>query len=363
VVNVVSVFTQAPLGVVVDRAGPRRMLVAALLLGGAAFIMLGLTGGYGWLLAASAMAGLANSVYHPADYAILGAEIAEMRVGRAFSIHTFAGFLGGAVAPGFVLGIAAWLGVQAALVAAGLLGPLCLPLAVRRAAEPARNPRRRRARHATRVLSPPVVGDDAVLHRPLPVLRGAAELSVRPGGWQNLAALANVALTTYMFASAIGGWPACGGGRTRITVGRAAVRAARRSAGGWRGAVLALAPVSGWPGSSGMIMPRATCWVRARAPPGQRGRCSASSHRLQPGRHGGAALSAGCWSAASAADLPCRPASADSGDDGAGQNGGAAATARKRLRNSGRSGGMLGLVFHRRHGRERHRDVRLRELG
>ncbi len=122
VVNVVSVFTQAPLGVVVDRAGPRRMLVAALLLGGAAFIMLGLTGGYGWLLAASAMAGLANSVYHPADYAILGAEIAEMRVGRAFSIHTFAGFLGGAVAPGFVLGIAAWLGVQAALVARGCWG-------------------------------------------------------------------------------------------------------------------------------------------------------------------------------------------------------------------------------------------------
>ena len=42
------------------------------------------------------LAGLANSVYHPADYAILGSSMAEERVGRAFSIHTFAGFMGGA---------------------------------------------------------------------------------------------------------------------------------------------------------------------------------------------------------------------------------------------------------------------------
>ena len=76
------------------------------------------------MAAAAAMAGLANSVYHPADYAILGASMAEERVGRAFSIHTFAGFLGGAIAPAFVLGIAAWLGMGAALIAAGLLGPI-----------------------------------------------------------------------------------------------------------------------------------------------------------------------------------------------------------------------------------------------
>ncbi|MBR0672110.1 MFS transporter, partial [Neoroseomonas soli] len=124
VLNVVSFFTQAPMGFVVDRLGPRRMLAAALLLGGLSFILLGLTGSYAWLIAAAALAGLANSVYHPADYAILGASIAEQRVGRAFSIHTFAGFLGGAMAPAFVLGIAAWLGMPAALIAAGLLGPV-----------------------------------------------------------------------------------------------------------------------------------------------------------------------------------------------------------------------------------------------
>jgi MFS family permease len=160
--NVVSALTQAPMGFVVDRAGPRRMLAGALMLGGLSFILLGLTGTYAWLIAAAAMAGLANCVYHPANYAILGASIAEDRVGRAFSIHTFAGFLGGAIAPAFVLGIAAWLGVGAALIAAGLLGPLAaLPLLLAPAPAAAPRPAITKASTATggvrAVLSPAVM--------------------------------------------------------------------------------------------------------------------------------------------------------------------------------------------------------------
>ena len=60
-----------------------------------AFIGFGLAPTYPHLLIAMAFVGLANSVFHPADYAILSA-IARPRVGRAFSIHTFAGFLGNA---------------------------------------------------------------------------------------------------------------------------------------------------------------------------------------------------------------------------------------------------------------------------
>ena len=47
------------------------------------------------LIACAVLLGLANSVYHPADYAILAEHMDEARMGRAFSIHTFAGFLGG----------------------------------------------------------------------------------------------------------------------------------------------------------------------------------------------------------------------------------------------------------------------------
>jgi MFS family permease len=68
--------------------------------------------------------GLANSVYHPADYAILSAHMDAARMGRAFSIHTFAGFLGGAVAPAIMAALVATTGGHGALIVAGAVGPL-----------------------------------------------------------------------------------------------------------------------------------------------------------------------------------------------------------------------------------------------
>ncbi len=54
---------------------------------------------YSALVALLVLAGLANAVYHPTDYAIMSASVATERMGRAFSIHTFAGYLGAALAP------------------------------------------------------------------------------------------------------------------------------------------------------------------------------------------------------------------------------------------------------------------------
>ncbi len=122
--GLVSGLTQAPMGVLVDRFGAKRILLGGLCLGGAAFMMLGLFPSYPMLLAAALIAGLANSVYHPADYAILTAGVSDARMGRAFSIHTFAGFLGGAMAPVMMATIAAQWGLGAALMTAGALGPL-----------------------------------------------------------------------------------------------------------------------------------------------------------------------------------------------------------------------------------------------
>lgn len=122
VFNVVSALTQAPMGFIADRFGPRRVLIGGLCLGSAAFISFGLIQTYPWLLASAALAGLANSVYHPCDYAILSARIGEGRIGRAFSVHTFAGFLGGAIAPPFVLVVMGLAGVGTAIVAAGIMG-------------------------------------------------------------------------------------------------------------------------------------------------------------------------------------------------------------------------------------------------
>jgi MFS family permease len=119
---VVSGLTQAPMGYLADRIGARKILLAGLTLGGAALIMLGVHLNYASLIAAAVLLGLANSVYHPADYALLSAHMDEARMGRAFSIHTFAGFLGGAVAPAIVAMLVAVTGGHGALIVSGAIG-------------------------------------------------------------------------------------------------------------------------------------------------------------------------------------------------------------------------------------------------
>ena len=121
---VTSGLTQAPMGYLADHIGARKVLLMGLTLGGLALIMLGLHLSYSWLIASAVLLGLANSVYHPADYAILSAHMDVARMGRAFSIHTFAGFLGGAVAPAIVAALVTMTGGNGALIVAGLVGPL-----------------------------------------------------------------------------------------------------------------------------------------------------------------------------------------------------------------------------------------------
>jgi MFS family permease len=127
---VVSGLTQAPMGYLADRIGARIVLLIGLCVGGLALIMLGLHLSYSWLIASAVLLGLANSVYHPADYAILSAHMDEARMGRAFSIHTFAGFLGGAVAPAIVAALVAVSGGEGALIVSGAIGPLVALLLV-----------------------------------------------------------------------------------------------------------------------------------------------------------------------------------------------------------------------------------------
>jgi MFS family permease len=122
--GVVSGLTQAPIGYLADHIGARKVLLVGLTVGGLALIMLGLHLSYISLIVCAALLGLANSVYHPCDYAILSTHMDEARMGRAFSIHTFAGFLGGAVAPAIMAALVAAVGGLGALIVAGAVGPL-----------------------------------------------------------------------------------------------------------------------------------------------------------------------------------------------------------------------------------------------
>src|ERR1700746_305425 len=66
---VVSALTQAPTGYLVDHFGARRILLIGMILGGFSLILLALHLNYTTLVACTVLLGLANSVYHPADYA------------------------------------------------------------------------------------------------------------------------------------------------------------------------------------------------------------------------------------------------------------------------------------------------------
>ena len=122
VMSFIGSIGQAPVGFLVDRYGARGLLIAAVGVEGLAFAAIGVFPVYGALVALMVIAGLANSVYHPADYAILNASVAPARMGRAFSIHTTAGFFGDAIAPVTVVFLLTFTNWQNALAICGLSG-------------------------------------------------------------------------------------------------------------------------------------------------------------------------------------------------------------------------------------------------
>jgi MFS family permease len=113
---------QVPAGILVDKYGAKLVLIigiALMVLGYAAFAVVSAW----WLLVACVVVGgIGDSVFHPADYAILNASVSNERMGRAFSIHTFSGHLGFAVAPGVIPFLAALWNWRVALLIAALFG-------------------------------------------------------------------------------------------------------------------------------------------------------------------------------------------------------------------------------------------------
>jgi FSR family fosmidomycin resistance protein-like MFS transporter len=120
--NVVSAAFQTPTGFLIDWIGARLILIAGLTLGAAAVLVMGLVPSFWVLVVMMAANGLANTVYHPADYAILAHLVSSRRIGQAFSVHTFSGMLGTAVAPASLLFLQSLVGWRGALVAAAMLG-------------------------------------------------------------------------------------------------------------------------------------------------------------------------------------------------------------------------------------------------
>jgi MFS family permease len=120
--NIVTAVLQTPAGFLVDRLGARVLLIAGLAIGGGAFVVVGIVDSFWMLVAMFALAGVGNTVYHPADYALLSHHVPADRIGQAFSIHTFAGMAGSAAAPASLLMMQNLWGWRGAFIGAGVLG-------------------------------------------------------------------------------------------------------------------------------------------------------------------------------------------------------------------------------------------------
>jgi len=120
--NITTALCQTPAGFLVDRIGARSVLVSGLVLGAACLAIVGLFPSFWLLVAMFALLGVANGVYHPADYAILSQLVSNERASQAFSLHIFAGFLGTAVTPATMLILQQSFGWQGAFLAASVMG-------------------------------------------------------------------------------------------------------------------------------------------------------------------------------------------------------------------------------------------------
>ncbi|MGZ3237148.1 MAG: MFS transporter, partial [Burkholderiaceae bacterium] len=119
---IVSGVGQALAGFVVDRVGARAVLFSGIAFLGLSAVSLSMANSYPMLLAGSMLAGLGNSVFHPADFTILNKRVSASRLGHAFSVHGISGNLGWAAAPVFLATLAGLYGWRTALLAAA-----CIP--------------------------------------------------------------------------------------------------------------------------------------------------------------------------------------------------------------------------------------------
>ena len=290
--NATSGIGQIPMGFLVDRFGGRRVLIAGIALMGVCLALVGLSTAYWQLIVLFAVAGIGNSVFHPADYAILNARVDRGYFGRAASVHTFAGYLGWTAAPPTMVALGYYANWRVAVATVGIAGVgIALAMLLRGRllddqmgdAAPAETVPKERA----------MLADGLRLMRSLPMammfaffaLTAAATIGLMSFSVVALVALdrldvvfASTALTAHLFASALGvllgGWLADRTDRhnlvTSVSILAMAATVAALSIGGLPGAlVFLLMAASGL--FYGISSPSRDVIVKAVTPPGSMG--------------------------------------------------------------------------------------------
>jgi MFS transporter, FSR family, fosmidomycin resistance protein len=125
---VASGVCQFGAGFAVDRFGARPVLLGGLSLLAGGVLLAGSVPSFYWLFPLVAIMGLGNGVFHPADFAILNANVDARRLGHAYSTHGIGGSLGYALAPVASFGLASAFGWRAALLILGAAGLVAMAL-------------------------------------------------------------------------------------------------------------------------------------------------------------------------------------------------------------------------------------------
>ncbi len=290
VFNVVSGVLQTPVGFLVDRIGARSVLIAGLALSSMAYAIAGAVGSYWTFIAAYALAGVGNTVFHPSDYSLLSRHTPPERLSHAFSFHTFAGMVGSAIAPVTLLYMQSLFGWRGAYIGASIFGLVVLAVLIGQP-EPATE-----IKHAAKSMKsrPPVADVGWRLLLSAPILLNLAYFtltSIMSGGLNTYLvvalgalhgtapAVANMALTSLLTMNAIG--VLVGGVLAGRTSHHAVVAAGGLAIGGTVTATIgwfALPPAGlillmGFSGLCvGMTYPSRDMLVRAVTPPNAYGR-------------------------------------------------------------------------------------------
>lgn len=116
----VSGLCQTVAGFAVDRYGARPVLAGGLALIGLSMVLIGLAPSYQTMIPAMVLAGVGNSVFHPADFAIMNASVSKPRIGRAYSFHGIAGSMGWVAAPATIVALSEAMDWRRGLIVVGL---------------------------------------------------------------------------------------------------------------------------------------------------------------------------------------------------------------------------------------------------
>ena len=125
---VTSTAVQAASGFVVDRFGPRPVLLLGLSLLGLAALGYANSHSYAMLAASAVVAGIGNGVFHPVDYTLLNRKVHKSRLGHAYSAHGITGTLGWALAPALMVPVALASGWRVAMLCAAAVAFAVLAL-------------------------------------------------------------------------------------------------------------------------------------------------------------------------------------------------------------------------------------------